>query len=41
MGICFETQNVPNGINLNDQENSILKKDEIYLHQTIYKFSTY
>jgi len=41
MGICFETQYVPNGINMIDQDNSILKKKEVYSHKTIYKFSTY
>ena len=41
MGICFETQNVPNGININNQEDSILLKDDTYSHKTIYKFSIY
>lgn len=37
-GICFETQNFPDAPNHNHFPNAILKKDETYLHQTIYKF---
>lgn len=39
LGICFETQNEPNGINIPNCNTSILKKDEVYHHQTIYRFS--
>ena len=41
MGICFETQHVPNGINIDGLEDSILKKDDKYSYKTIYKFSIY
>ncbi len=37
--ICLETQNIPNGINLNGFENSILKPRDVYHHRTMYKFS--
>lgn len=39
LGICFETQNHPNGINIPNINSSILKKDENYYHKTLYKFS--
>lgn len=39
MAICFETQNVPNGINLIGLGDSVLRRDEVYYHKTIYKFS--
>jgi len=39
MGICFEMQNPPNGINIPNLEDSILLKDKIYYHKTMYKFS--
>jgi aldose 1-epimerase len=39
LGICFETQNHPNGINIPSVESSILRKDETYYHKTLYKFS--
>ncbi|MEC4004572.1 aldose epimerase family protein [Flavobacterium sp. SUN052] len=37
-GICFETQNFPDAPNHSNFPNSILKKDEIYIHNTIFKF---
>lgn len=39
VGICFETQNHPNGINIPGLNSSILKKNEKYYHKTLYKFS--
>ena len=39
LGICFETQNPPNGINIDGLESSILYAKEDYYHKTIYKFS--
>jgi len=39
LGICFETQNEPNGINIDGVRNSILKKEGMYNHKTLYKFS--
>jgi len=39
MGICFETQNPPNGINIDGLESSILKPGEEYYHQTVFIFS--
>ncbi len=39
MGICFEAQNPPNGINTDGMEDSILRKDETYYHKILYKFS--
>lgn len=39
LGICFETQNPPNGINIDGLESSILRPLEQYSHKTIYKFS--
>ena len=38
-GICFETQNTPNGINIDGVEDSILRKGELYKHKTRYVFS--
>ncbi|KFZ27494.1 MAG: Aldose 1-epimerase precursor [Candidatus Izimaplasma bacterium HR2] len=38
LGICFETQNEPNGINIKGLNNSILKSDEKYYHKTLYRF---
>lgn len=38
LGICFETQNQPNGININNMESSILKPSEQYNHKTTYRF---
>lgn len=37
-GICFETQNFPDAPNHSHFPNAILKKDEEYMHQTIFKF---
>ena len=39
-GICLETQFVPNSINDNNFETSLLKADDEYIHTTIYKFTT-
>lgn len=39
MGVCFEAQKHPNGINMNGFETSILKKDEIYQETTRFVFS--
>ena len=39
-GICLETQFVPNAINDNNFETSLLKANEEYRHTTIYKFTT-
>jgi len=39
MGVCFETQNPPNGINLEGVESSILRPKERYYHKTVYRFS--
>jgi len=38
MGICFETQLVPNGINLENCDKAILRKNEFYNYKTLYKF---
>ncbi len=40
-GICFETQNFPDAPNHKHFPNSVLKKDETYIHQTLYKFEIY
>ncbi len=37
-GICFETQNFPDAPNHNSFPNPFLKKGEVYLHQTSFKF---
>ncbi len=39
MGICFETQLEPNGINIKNINDGILKKDKKYYHKTLYNFS--
>lgn len=39
LGICFETQNPPNGVNIENLESSILRKGEDYYYKTLYKFS--
>ena len=39
LGICLETQNEPNGINIEGLNSSILKVNEKYYHKTLYKFS--
>ncbi len=39
MGVCFEAQNHPNGINMEGYETSILKPNEKYQHQTRFVFS--
>ena len=38
LGICFETQNEPNGINIKGINDSILQSNEKYYHKTLYKF---
>jgi len=38
MGICFETQFEPNGMNVKGLSNSILLKDEVYYEKTLLKF---
>ena len=40
-GICFETQNFPNAPNYKHFPNSVLKKEELYDHKTIYKFQSF
>lgn len=37
-GICFETQNFPDAPNHSHFPSAVLKKEEEYLHQTIFKF---
>jgi len=37
-GICFETQNFPDAPNHDNFPSSILRKEEMYHHKTIYKF---
>lgn len=37
--ICLECQYIPNGINMNDVDKAILKKDEEYNHYIKYSFS--
>ncbi len=39
MGICFETQNPPNGIKIDKLESSILNPGELYYHHTDFVFS--
>lgn len=39
LGICFEAQNPPNGINIENTESSILRNGETYYHKTLYKFN--
>jgi len=39
LGICFEAQLPPNGININGIDNGILRKNEKYYHKTLFKFS--
>ena len=39
-GICFETQNFPDAPNHSHFPNAILRKDEKYYHQTLFKFET-
>lgn len=39
LGICFEAQNHPNGINIPNIESSILRKEDTYYHKTLYKFT--
>jgi len=38
MGICFETQLVPNGINLEGFDKGILRKNNLYNYKTLFKF---
>lgn len=40
-GICFETQNFPDAPNHDNFPNSILKKEDTYKHETIFKFETF
>lgn len=40
-GICFETQNFPDAPNHGHFPSSILQKEEIYYHKTIYKFQSF
>jgi aldose 1-epimerase len=40
-GICFETQNFPDAPNHEHFPSSILKKDALYHHKTIYKFQSF
>ncbi|RZJ68765.1 MAG: galactose mutarotase [Flavobacterium sp.] len=40
-GICFETQNFPDAPNHANFPSSMLRKDSIYHHKTIYKFQSY
>jgi aldose 1-epimerase len=37
-GICFETQNFPDAPNHDHFPNAVLRKDEVYQHNTIYKY---
>jgi aldose 1-epimerase len=37
-GICFETQNFPDAPNHDHFPNAVLRKGEVYLHKTMYKF---
>ncbi|MFC6877094.1 aldose epimerase family protein [Flavobacterium myungsuense] len=39
-GICFETQNFPDAPNHSHFPNAVLKKEEKYVHKTIYKFQS-
>lgn len=39
MGVCFETQNPPNGIYVDGVESSILRPTDRYYHKTIFQFS--
>ncbi|MCF7926779.1 MAG: galactose mutarotase [Candidatus Izimaplasma sp.] len=38
MGVCFETQHAPNGINIKGQNNSILRPGDTYYEKTLFKF---
>ncbi len=38
MGVCFETQNPPDGIHLDGVEKSIVEPQQSYYHKTIFKF---
>lgn len=40
-GICFEAQNFPDAPNHEHFPSSVLKKEELYLHKTIYKFQSF
>jgi len=40
-GICFETQNFPDAPNHEHFPSSVLKKDDVYIHKTIYKFQSH
>lgn len=40
LGVCLETQHVPNAINFNDFEIPVLKKGEEYKTKTTFKFIT-
>ena len=36
--LCLECQYIPNGINMNDVDTGLLKKDELYNHYIKYSF---
>ena len=38
LGICFETQNEPNGINIEGLNNSVLNSENMYYYKTLYRF---
>lgn len=40
-GICFETQNFPDAPNHENFPSAVLKKEEQYSHNTIYKFQSF
>ncbi len=40
-GICFETQDIPNGPNRSDFDGHYLEPGQIYRHETCYTFSLY
>ena len=40
-GVCFETQNFPDGPNHEHFPSSILRKGDMYYHKTIYKFQSF
>lgn len=39
LGVCFETQLEPNGINIENIDDGILRENQKYYHKTLYKFS--
>lgn len=40
-GICFETQNFPDAPNHEHFPSSVLKKEDVYHHKSIYKFQSF